>query len=85
MKSGTCPKCGSTEIHVKANPHWGYNYDNLFIRYAFWGPGRAQIERYVCMDCGLIEQYVHSRGDIEEIQKHWPHILEREKREKRKR
>ena len=84
MKSGTCPKCGSEDIHVRASSHADVDWDRLTIRIPVWGR-RADIEQYVCMDCGLIEKYVHSRSDIEEIRKHWPHILEREKREKKKR
>jgi Zn ribbon nucleic-acid-binding protein len=69
MKSGRCPKCQSTEIRV--GPAGGIRQVimNTFS-ISFWR--NATPERYVCVSCGYMEQYVSDPADRRTIAAKWP-------------
>jgi predicted nucleic-acid-binding Zn-ribbon protein len=48
MKSGTCPKCNSSNVYFKA-----YALDKVTLD----GRGVEYVD-YVCTDCGYIETYI---------------------------
>lgn len=53
MKSGKCPKCGSTRINEPLNIPQGI-YVKVFRL--------AGCVYYVCRDCGYVERYLNEHG-----------------------
>jgi hypothetical protein len=54
MKSGTCPKCRSSEIR--------FTTTNAVVSTSNWRWGDVPVVQYICLQCGFIEAYV---GNIE--------------------
>ena len=75
MRSGTCPKCGSSEVYSGAHMHpWsklGYDWANT-IPIAFLS--FASLDNYVCVDCGYVESYIGDRRKLEKITQQWPRV-----------
>jgi Zn finger protein HypA/HybF involved in hydrogenase expression len=70
MKSGTCPKCGSTDVRFRK----GTGYRSCLAVTHFTGTNTAD---YVCPDCGFIESYVADPGVIaKRIREKWPRVKE---------
>ena len=68
MKSGTCPKCNSTDVRVRVFPQ---AYSSQQIRLTMWR--WAPVSEYVCPDCGYVEKYLE--GDPKSadfIRQKWP-------------
>lgn len=54
-QSSICPKCKSTTVVKIANMKTAAgNYIQLNI----WGTQIAYFDRYICNDCGYMEQYI---------------------------
>ncbi len=75
MKKGKCPKCGSQEIYSGAGislKGGTYGCNTIPLGGVF---GRhAPLDNYVCAECGYVESYINSAGDLEKIRSRWPHI-----------
>lgn len=69
MKSGRCPKCQSTDIRVGPAGRTSHVVQNTFT-ISFWRS--ATPERYVCMSCGYMEQYVSDPRERKAIAAKWP-------------
>jgi predicted nucleic-acid-binding Zn-ribbon protein len=50
--TGTCPKCGGTEIWIKQGS-FNTVYTNIFANMF----RQAYVDRYCCMNCGYIEEW----------------------------
>lgn len=62
-KTGICPKCGSQDIILlPANKKV-----NAYIDFVIDGRHFARVDRYVCRNCGYIEEYV-VKEDVKKIQ-----------------
>lgn len=71
MKNGTCPKCGSSEVHAgtevfpKSGP---FTCNAIPIGLTAMAP----LDNYVCVACGYVESYVAREEDIASIRRKWP-------------
>ena len=66
MKSGVCPKCGSTRIHTDAP------LTKLGRRIPITAWFTAGRDCYACADCGYLEYYVTTRKTLDKIARKWP-------------
>lgn len=66
MKSGKCPKCGSTEVYFRENvfPHDASQIRINAMNY-------APFNYYVCVDCGYMEYYISNPKKLKKIEQHW--------------
>jgi len=69
MKSGTCPKCRSTDVRV-GPPNGRQRGPMNKFAVSFWK--NVVPERYICMSCGYMEQYVSDPADRAAIASSWP-------------
>ena len=67
MKSGKCPKCGSTEIYRGR----GHNQRSAINVSAF---KVARVDDFVCTACGLTESYISDRIKLDAIKKSWSRV-----------
>jgi predicted nucleic-acid-binding Zn-ribbon protein len=73
LKNGTCPKCGSTDIHsgedilFKSGP---FNCNSIPVSMT----SMAALDNYVCTQCGLVERYVAEPSKLKEIARKWPRV-----------
>ncbi len=75
MRSGTCPKCGSSEVYCGTEVGYksGSNYSNT-IPISFWYT--AALDNYVCGECGYVESYIAKESDLKRIREKWPLVQE---------
>ncbi len=70
MKTGTCPKCASTEVFsgagvvLKKGP-FGSNAIPIGLT------SMAALDNYVCAGCGYVESYISDPGKLTEIAGKW--------------
>jgi predicted nucleic-acid-binding Zn-ribbon protein len=74
MKNGICPKCGSTEIHTKADAISSYGGVYLPISWTT----TAQVTPYVCVQCGYLEMYVDEPKQRRGLAAKWSKLFEGE-------
>ena len=55
MKSHICPKCNSSDIIKIGGNRMN---SNMMISLKKWGTMTAAIDRYICLSCGFIEEWV---------------------------
>lgn len=70
MKSGKCPKCGSSEVYFGANvfPKIGpFASNSIPISIT----SVAALDNYVCAACGYLESYVAEAFKRDEIRRKW--------------
>lgn len=70
MKQGNgCPKCGShVVVRVPDNPGRHASGNNIYTTRATL-LGKIPVIRYVCCDCGYVENWVETRRELEEIRR----------------
>lgn len=62
-----CPKCGSVNIvRVPDNPNRHASGNNIYTS-TFTLMKKIPVIRYVCYDCGYVENWVESQNDRDEI------------------
>lgn len=67
--TGKCPKCGSTAVvRVPDNPRRHASGNNIYTS-TVTRMGKIPIIRYVCTDCGYVENWVEKRKEREEIRR----------------
>ena len=65
-----CPVCGSAEIiRVPDDAHRYLAHRICITRFAT--VKRIPVARYVCYDCGYLENWVENRHEREEIKRAW--------------
>lgn len=65
----TCPKCGSKDI-VRIPDHPGrYASGNNIYTSTFTLMDKIPVIRYVCCDCGYVENWVETQSELDEIRK----------------
>ncbi len=67
MKSGKCPKCGSTEVYLKKD---GFQR-SLTVVLGFGDMRMARFEDYLCMNCGFTESYITNLNDMKDVPDKW--------------
>ncbi len=60
MKSGVCPKCGSSEVYGNVRGSHGINVDA-------WAIPRLNTILLVCTECGYLEFYVEDETKLTEL------------------
>lgn len=71
MKSGVCPNCGSAEIYSGAELTFKGGYHNAIPITLF---GVAELDNYVCADCGFVESYIGDRAKLAAIKDKWKKV-----------
>lgn len=75
MRSGVCPKCGSTDVysneHLSAWVRSGYNWANTI---PITGLAHAELGNFVCVNCGYTENYISNRNKLQKIAEKWPRL-----------
>ena len=66
-RTGMCPKCGSAEIPPIPDNGRYANGNNIYLRSAVVLAGRIPMIKYVCCDCGYVEEWIESGGDLGKI------------------
>ena len=73
MKSGTCPKCGSSEVFAGTDvfPKSGpFTCNAIPVGLTTMAP----LDNYVCVACGYVESYIGRKEDISAIRRKWPRL-----------
>lgn len=76
MKSGLCPKCGSTDIRsgeFLEQKEWNYMGNRIPVTLAFRKTA-AWLDNYVCARCGYVESYIADPQRLTEITERWPAV-----------
>ena len=70
MKTGTCPKCGSTDVRVStAEGH------RSIILGGFLGMSGFRVMDYICPDCGYVENSIYDlAGSRDRIREKLPRV-----------
>ncbi len=62
-----CPKCGAHDIvRVPDQPRRHASGSNIYTT-AFTLLGKIPVIRYVCCDCGYVENWVETQRELDEI------------------
>ena len=65
----TCPKCGSCQIaRIPDNGRYA-NGNNIYLNAGFALTGRIPLIRYVCCQCGFVEEWIESGEGLERLRK----------------
>lgn len=66
-----CPKCGSRRIvRIPDNPYRHASGNNIYTS-AFTLAGKIPVIRYVCGDCGYVENWVETKRECDEIMRNF--------------
>lgn len=66
--TGTCPKCGGrTIVRVPDNPRRHASGNNIYTTQATL-LGKIPVIRYVCCDCGYVENWVEGKEKLRRLQ-----------------
>lgn len=70
MKNSTyCPQCGSQNIvRVPDKPNRHTSGNNIYTS-ALTLMGKIPVIRYVCCDCGYVENWVERQRELDEIKR----------------
>ena len=60
--SAACPKCGSTEIYRIPNPMRREADPRIQTGWTYWSS--IPVTRYLCGQCGFIEEWIASQTDL---------------------
>ena len=64
-----CPKCGSGRIaRIPDNSRYA-NGNNIYLRSSVVLAGRIPLIKYVCCECGYVEEWVESGEDLAKIER----------------
>lgn len=63
-----CPKCSSQNIARVPDEAHRYLANSIAITNIAWVK-RILVARYVCCDCGYVENWIETRGECEEIKR----------------
>jgi predicted nucleic-acid-binding Zn-ribbon protein len=73
MKSGKCPKCGSSDVYVEIDmPLKGGPFGSNSIPVSF--TSMAPLDNYVCVGCGYVESYVADEDQLAAIKRKWSKV-----------
>ena len=64
-----CPKCGSGRIARIPNNGRYANGNNIYLRSSVVLAGRIPLIKYVCCECGYVEEWVESGEDLAKIER----------------
>lgn len=68
-QKGVCPKCGSRQL-LRVPDHPGrYASGNNIYTTTFTLTGKVPVIRYVCLDCGYVENWVDNAADLAKLRR----------------
>lgn len=70
MKSGKCPKCGSSEVYYQQNGIYVPKTLGTFINTENGNMG-STTDDYICTSCGYVERYVTDQAKLKRIAQVW--------------
>lgn len=70
MKTGRCPKCGSTDVRVGHGIRGPYGIGSIPLSWF----SSIKVDRYVCMYCGYVETYVADQDGLRNVAENWPPV-----------
>jgi predicted nucleic-acid-binding Zn-ribbon protein len=59
-KTGTCPKCSSTQVYPLRKESWMTK---------IYQTEPSEILRYACLDCGYVETYLADQNELAKLKK----------------
>lgn len=65
-----CPVCGSTDVIRVPDDAHRYLSNGIFLTRALMVK-RIPVARYVCHDCGYLENWVENQRERDEIKRAW--------------
>ena len=66
--TGICPKCGSARIgRIPDSGRYG-NGNNIYLSSTVALFGRIPVIRYVCCECGCVEDWVEEKKELNRIE-----------------
>ena len=65
-----CPVCGSTDVIRVPDDAHRYLSNGIFLTRALMVK-RIPVARYVCYDCGYLENWVENQHERDEIKRAW--------------
>lgn len=70
MRAGhACPKCGGRDIlRVPDNPGRYASGNNIYTSKLTLA-GKIPVIRYLCLDCGYVEQWVEEAGQLDKLRR----------------
>ena len=69
--SGRCSKCGSGRIaRIPDNGRYA-NGNNIYLKSAVVLADRIPLIKYICCECGYVEEWVESRADLAIIEERY--------------
>lgn len=72
MRTGTCPKCQSTDLRMTADGFmWPQSVPGACLRTSRVVQA-SPMHTYVCVACGYFEHYVADAGKLAEVARQWP-------------
>jgi hypothetical protein len=73
VRSGTCSKCASTEVHgARGNFSWG-SEQGVRIKTSPLVRGTL-VDTYICVRCGYFEHYIADADKLAEVARSWARI-----------
>ena len=83
MKSGTCPKCGSSEIYRSPNKkRLGLEGYSIFIKSGWFTQTYTHLIYYVCGQCRYVQCIVADAKSANNIRKEWTPMNPRKSKRK---
>lgn len=67
-KSLTCPKCKSQDI-IRIPGRVGEHFAGNNIPTGWTSSSAVKVTRYLCGNCGFIEEWIESSADIQKVRK----------------
>jgi predicted nucleic-acid-binding Zn-ribbon protein len=82
MKSGKCPKCGSSEIYFSDEIITEQTGKAIFIKHGMFVNTVAKLENYACGQCNYVESYIGDEESMENIRRNWQPLNPRKSKQK---
>lgn len=65
--TGKCPKCGSENVvRIPDHPNSHASGNNIYTT-TITLAGKIPVIRYVCCDCGYVENWVETKAELDKI------------------
>ena len=73
MKTGKCPKCGSSSVYTRRN---GIGEDSgaRYIHGLSFVTTVTPVDTFLCTECGYFEHYIADRDRLCEVPEKWDEV-----------
>jgi len=73
MRSGKCPKCNSTTVHVKRKG-MSFGDGGVYVLTSEWVSKPIPCDHYICTTCGYFESYLADKAKLEAVAREWTKV-----------